>query len=231
MWFRYVPTKDALTIVDVNSFVSSDGSTDFLAVVFVYRDDGGTLTLIGCGAYPATVYLPAEAGATYLIMVAGLSTAATGDPGLSDRGGTFDLTITPLRGRVQRNHYQAAGSFIEEEACAVPVTIAFDDKINEKTFFDSTGPRMFTYHLVGSSRFTTEAGASLTIRYAQTFSDYFDGTASIVGLAQVVIVDGHRIVADHGRLVFDINTGAVIFEAGGHPQWFQPADICGLLGA
>ena len=55
MWFAYTPAKKGITLVDLNSFVS-DGSTDFLAILFVYaRAANGNLTLVGCSAYPATV--------------------------------------------------------------------------------------------------------------------------------------------------------------------------------
>ena len=35
MWFAYAPAHPSVTKTDVNSFVSQDGSTDFLAIVFV----------------------------------------------------------------------------------------------------------------------------------------------------------------------------------------------------
>ena len=38
MWFSYRPAKSGVTMVDINSFVSEDGSTDFQAIAFVYQD-------------------------------------------------------------------------------------------------------------------------------------------------------------------------------------------------
>ena len=81
MWFSYTPAKSGLTIVDINSFVSEDGSTDFLAIAFVYRvASNGSLTLVGCSAYPATVVFRASAGTTYLIVSAALDAEDTGEP-------------------------------------------------------------------------------------------------------------------------------------------------------
>ena len=44
MWFSYTPAKSGVTLVDVASFVSEDGSTDFQAIAFVYRvESNGSL--------------------------------------------------------------------------------------------------------------------------------------------------------------------------------------------
>lgn len=94
IWLEYTATKaDRSLTVDVNSFVSEDGSTDFLAILFVYAHTGSGLDLVGCRAYPATVDFEATAGTTYLFMVGGLSAAVTGEPELSDHGGTGILSI------------------------------------------------------------------------------------------------------------------------------------------
>ena len=232
MWFRYEPTRRATTIIDVNSFVSEDGSTDYLAGVFVFRDDGGTLTQLDCGAFPATIFLNAQAGATYLIMVSGLSTAATDEPDLSDRGGTFDLSITAIKGRVISDHFHDAGEFLDEEGCpGGAILVAWDDNGNFKTFLGATGPRRFTTFFQGSTTFTDVGdGQTLTLKYAQTFFDRLDGSGVITGLAQDVWLDGKRVVKDVGRLVFDVETGEVTFDAGRHPQWYEGLDICAELG-
>jgi hypothetical protein len=231
MWLRYEPARSGTTIVDVNSFVSSDGSTDFLAVVFVYRDDGGSLTLIDCGAYPATVFLPTEGGASYLIMVAGLSAEATGEPELSDRGGTFDLIITAIKGRVIVDHFHDAASFVDEEGCpGGPLTISWDDNGIFKTFLDKSGPRRYTNFFQGTTWFSADDGSTVEVRYAQSFTDRLDGSGVITGLAQDVWLDGQHVIRDVGRLVFDLETGEVTFDAGRHPQWYEGLDICELLG-
>ena len=56
MWFSYRPAKSGVTMVDINSFVSEDGSTNFQAIAFVYRvESSGSLDLVGCSAFPAIV--------------------------------------------------------------------------------------------------------------------------------------------------------------------------------
>jgi hypothetical protein len=232
MWFRYEPSRSGTTIVDVNSFVSEDGSTDFLAAVFVFRLDGGSLTEIGCGAYPATVYFGAERGATYLIMVSGLSSEATGEPELSDRGGTFDLMITAVKGRVVHDHFHDAGEFFDEFACpGGGLTISWDDNGHFKTFVDRNGgARRFTTFFQGTTWFTSETGQTIEVRYAQLFTDDLDGTGVITGLPQDVWLDGEHVIRDVGRLVFDFETGEVLFDAGRHPQWYDGLDICAHLG-
>ena len=230
MWFRWDAGRGGNTIVDVNSFVSSDGLTDFLAVVFVYRDDGGTLSLVGCSAYPATVTLNAARGASYVIMVAGLSTEATEEPDLSDKGGTFDLMITTIKGRVLRDHFHDSGSFVDEYLCDVPVTLAWDDNATIKTFFGTDGVRRFTSFYQGATSFSVEGGSTLVLKYASTFTDRIDGTGRYTGLAQDVWLDGRRVVKDVGLLIFDFQTGEVIVDAGDHPQWYTGLDFCAQLG-
>src|SRR5437867_4180787 len=51
MWFSYAPAHPSVTKTDVNSFVSQDGSTDFLAIVFVFAQHGTSLDLVGCNAF------------------------------------------------------------------------------------------------------------------------------------------------------------------------------------
>ena len=232
MWLRYTPAKSGTTMVDVNSFVSADGSTDFLAVVFVYAVSGGTQTLVDCGAYPATVFLNVQAGVTYLIMVAGLSTAATEEPDLSDRGGTFDVTITAIKGRVLTDHFRDSGEFLDDEFCpGGGVLVAWNDNVTFKTFLGANGPRRYTSFFQGVTTFTDVSdGQTLTVKYAQTFTDRLDGSGVITGLAQDVWLDGKRVVKDVGRLVFDLETGEVTFDAGRHPQWYEGLDFCAELG-
>ena len=234
MWFSYRPTRDALTIVDVNSFVSIDGSTDFLAIVFVYAQTASGLDLVACSAFDATVVLPAEAGTTYLILVGGLSATALPDedPALLDRGGTFELTITPVRGRVIRDHFHEADTFVDEfltEECGDgDVVVSFNDRGTAKTFFDASGPRAFTFQISGWTTFQIGDGPVIKLSYHQTFRDYFDGTVAQVGIPVKVTIDGKLFVIDAGNVVFGPD-GEVIFEAGPHPVLHEGLDLCALL--
>ena len=233
MWFSYRPARDALTQVDVNSFVS-DGSTDFLAILFVYAQTSGGLDLIACSAYPATVLIPAEAGTTYLIMVAGLSASdVDDDPTLLDHGGTFDLTITPIRGRILVDHFHDSDTFVDDgltEACGDgDVTVSFDDHATAKTFFDSSGPRAFTFQISGWTTFQMGDGPIVKVSYHQTFHDYFDGTISNIGIPIKITIDGQLLMLDAGTVVFDGETGEILFEAGPHPELHEGFDLCAAL--
>jgi hypothetical protein len=233
MWFSYAPTRGTPVVIDVNSFVSPDGSTDFLAILFVFARHGGSLDLISCNAYPATATFSAQAGTTYLLMVGGLGADDTGEPELSDRGGTFGLTVTSVRGRVLTDRFRATESFVDEglsNECGFSVTVSFDDRGISKTFFSKSGVRMFTFFIVGSTTFSTDEGRSLTFTYAQSFRDRLDGKVTIVGLPIKVWLDGKVLTLDAGRLVLG-QDGSVVFEAGRHPVFFKGIDICGLLAA
>jgi hypothetical protein len=232
MWFSWTATASTLTMVDINSFVS-DGSTDFLAILFVYAQSAnGQLTLVGCSAYPATVFFTASAGTTYLILSAALGADDTGEPELSDHGGTFDLTIQTIRGRVLIDRFHEADSFVDEELsdqCGTEVTVSFDDRGMSKTFFTTSGIRMFTFMIVGSTTFST-ADASLTLSYAQPFLDTFDGNVTILGLPVKVVLDGKVAILDAGRLVLGPD-GSIVFEAGPHTIFETGVDICAELTA
>ena len=232
MWFAYTAVKSGPTIVDLNSFVSGDGSTDFLAILFVYaKAANGSLTLVGCSAYPATVTFGASAGTTYLILSAALDADDTGEPELSGHGGTFDLTITAVRGRVISDRFHDADTFVDEslsDECGTEVTTSFDDRGMSKTFFTASSQRMFTFFIVGSTTFS-DADSSVTLSYAQTYRDNLTGKQTIVGLAQKIVVDGKVYSLDVGRLVFDYD-GNILFEAGSHEFFNQNVPICELLG-
>jgi hypothetical protein len=232
MWFSYTPTRDALTTVDVNSFVSTDGSTDYLAIVFVFAQSNGGLQLVACSGFPATVVIPAEAGTTYLIMVGGFASSALPDedPSLLDRGGTFHLTIQPVRGRVQQDRFHESDTFVDEfltEECGAEVTISFDDRVTIKTFFSATGPRAFTFHITGWTTYQMEGGPLVKVTYHETFFDYFDGTAAEIGIPVRVSIDGKPFLIDAGRLVFGPED--ILFEAGPHPILHEGFDLCALL--
>jgi hypothetical protein len=231
MWFAYTAARSGPTIVDLNSFVSEDGSTDFLAILFVYaKAANGSLTLVGCSAYPATVTFGASAGTTYLLLSAALDAEDTGEPELSDHGGTFDLTVTAVRGRVVSDRFHNTDTFVDDfwtTECGTEVTISFDDRGMSKTFVTASSQRMFTFFIRGSTTFS-DADSSVTISYAQSYRDNLNGRQTIVGLPQKIVVDGKVVSLDVGRIVFDYD-GNILFEAGRHDFFNQIVDICGLL--
>jgi hypothetical protein len=231
MWFSWTAARSSLALVDINSFVS-DGSTDFLAILFVYAETNGQRSLVACSAYPATVTFQATAGTKYVILSAALGADDTGEPDLSDHGGTFDLTIQPIRGRILTDRSHDTDTFVSDfwtEECGTEVTVSFDDRTMAKTFFTATGQRMFTFMIVGSTTLSSADG-SVTFTYAQPFRDTLDGTVSILGMPQKTWVNGHELVIlDAGRLVLDED--GIAFVAGPHEQFETGVDVCALLGA
>jgi hypothetical protein len=230
MWFSWTAPRTKTTLVDINSFVS-DGSTDFLAILFVYSDTNGQLTLVGCSAYPATVTFQAAAGTKYVILSAALGADDTGEPELSDHGGTFDLMIEQISGRILSDRFHASDTFVDDfltQECGVEVTVTFNDRGMSKTFFTSSGIRMFTFMIVGTTTFSTD-DASITFTYAQYNRDPLDGTFTILGMPQKVWVGGKLLILDAGNLV--LGPDGIEFVAGPHTQFDTGVDICGLLGA
>jgi hypothetical protein len=228
MWFSYTPTASAPTVVDEFSFVSPDGSTDFLAILFVFARHGSSLDLVACSAYPATVWFKAEAGTTYVIMSGGLGADDTGAPEFSDRGGTFDLTITTIHGRVWTNPFHASDTFIDEglsSECGFDVTVSYDDRGVDRTFFTTTGARTSGF-IHGSTTFSTDTGNSLTFSYAQQYQFSLERGYTAVGLSVKVLVNGEIVALDVGRITFAFD-GSVSFEAGRHT--FEGIDICATL--
>jgi hypothetical protein len=234
MWFSYTPTTTTQTQFDVNSFVSPDGSTDFLAIIIVLAQHGSSLDVVACDAFPATVRFRAEAGTTYLIMSGGLGADdVDAPPELTDRGGTFDLTITTTHGQLLADRFHDSDTFVDDGLsadCGFQVTVSFDDSGVNKTFFSSSGARMATGFVNGMTTFTTEGGRVLSLTYASTFRNLQFTEFIQVGVTVKVRLDGKLISVDAGRLVFDEHFNLAV-EHGQHPVFFDGLDICGLLAS
>ena len=235
MWFSYTPTTTAQTLFDTFSFVSPDGSTDFLAIEFVFEQHGSSLDFVACGGFPATVSIKARAGTTYLIMIGGMGAddVPGAPPELTDRGGTFDLTIMTTRGQLLTDRFHDSDTFVDDglsSECGFQVTVSFDDRGVSKTFFSSSGLRMTTGFVNGMTTFSTEGGRVLSLTYANTFRDLGRTEFVQVGVPIKVRLDGKLISVDSGRLVFDQNFDLVV-EQGHHPVFFEGIDICSLLAS
>jgi hypothetical protein len=257
MWFEFTASRRGALFVDVNSFVSADGSTDFLAGVFVLTEDLG---VVGCAAFPATVTFEAQRGRTYLIMVTGLPAEFTQEPGLSDRGGTFELTI----GRQSSSpifHERFVGTFsgIDEfwsEQCGAEITIdlmfrgaltGFRDgsavfRGVERTTLEGPGGRIYV-----RAAFSLESVGEVTVDdEAGTITFHFEDTYTGLPVAWIVPGKG-KLMLDAGQItftfteVFDLETGEPIssdFEIldvrGPHPIAELPFEeqvalFCGAL--
>ena len=92
VWFSFTaPSTGQFNL----SAPTMQGDPDmFLAISFVYEQTASGLTLVDCTAFGNDATWRAKAGATYLIMEAGLSSTVTEEPEFSDRGGTGTIVIT-----------------------------------------------------------------------------------------------------------------------------------------
>jgi hypothetical protein len=92
VWFSYTATNRDRDLMLSAPTVQGD-PLDFLAITFVYASTGGGLTLVDCTAFGNDAEWQPTAGTTYLIMEAGLSSAVTDYPPLSDRGGHGTIAL------------------------------------------------------------------------------------------------------------------------------------------
>jgi hypothetical protein len=92
VWFSY--TAKGAGQLSLSAPTTQGDANDFLAISFVYQKTASGMTLIDCTAYGNDATWPATPGATYLIMEAGLDSAVTEAPELSDRGGHGTIAIT-----------------------------------------------------------------------------------------------------------------------------------------
>ena len=221
-----------VTMIDANSFVSSDGSTDYLAGLFVYAQTDGGLDPVACNGFPATVFIPAESGTTYLIMVGGLTAAGfpDDDPGLLDRGGTFDLTIEPIRADPSRplprcRHIRR--SVPDRGMRRRRRHRVVQRRGTAKTFFTATGPRAFTFQIstddVPDGWWSDRQGQLPPDLPRLLRWDCVGNQRSIK-----VVVDGGAPPSRRRQARLRTGRGAGL-EAGPHPIFHEGFDLCALL--
>ena len=92
VWFSFTATSNGQ--LNLSAPTTQGRADDYLAISFVYQQTGSGLTLIDCSAFGNDATWPARKGQTFLIMEAGLSSAVTEFPPLSDRGGHGTIAIT-----------------------------------------------------------------------------------------------------------------------------------------
>jgi hypothetical protein len=93
---------DCPDLFDTSSFVSPDGSNGLSGDRVRIRAAWQLLEFVACGASPPPCPPAARAGTTYLIMTGGIGAddVPGAPPELTDRGGTFDLTIMTTHGQL-----------------------------------------------------------------------------------------------------------------------------------
>ena len=125
---------------------------------------------------------------------------------------------------------------VDEDICAdfgFDVTFVENGTFKTRTYYDSEGNEVKTILTNSSVRFTSTAsanGKTLLTNYPLVFITRGDGDIR-VGLRNAYHVPGAGVVLlDAGRLILDIDTGEVVFEAGQHELLNGSVDaFCGYF--
>ena len=120
VWFSF--TARSAGQLNLTAPTMQGDPDQFLAISFVYEQTASGLSLIDCTAYGNDASWAAKPGVTYLIMEAGLSSAVTGEPEFSDRGGTGTVTITRS---ANADHYSFV-DFFSYEDCGFLVEVTVE---------------------------------------------------------------------------------------------------------
>jgi len=251
VWFSYKATNRD-KYLSVWAPTTQGRADDYLAITFVYAVSGNTMQLVDCTAFGNDVRWAATAGTTYVIMEAGLSSAATDYPPLSDRGGRGTIVVTSSSTSMRfsgmdRFHY---------EDCGVPVDVTATD---EHTFSLKSGrhgdatPYYFDnyeWHAVSrnpdNGKWFREDGQGLykDLTITKVEGTVYTFVSQETGRPYTLTdMNGNRVFFDHGRLLttFQVDTKgdadlsndefiegsfALLAENGDHPNWFWDGDWC-----
>jgi hypothetical protein len=112
-------------------------------------------------------------------------------------------------------------SFVDTELCGFPVTFTENGTFKVTTFYDDQGNPVESILSNSNVRYTSSAtanGKTLVTNYPLVIITSFeDGTRLELGLRNAYSVPGEGVVLlDAGRIVIDLVTGEVQFEAGQH---------------
>jgi YD repeat-containing protein len=125
---------------------------------------------------------------------------------------------------------------VDSDICAdfgFDVTFIENGTFKTKTYYDAEGNVTKTILTNSNVRFTSTAtanGKTLTTNYPLVFITYSDADIR-VGLRNAYHVPGAGVVLlDAGRLILDVETGDVLFEAGQHELLNGSVDdFCGYF--
>jgi YD repeat-containing protein len=122
---------------------------------------------------------------------------------------------------------------VDSDICDFDVTFVENGTFKTKTYYDGEGNIVKTILTNSNVRFTSTAtanGKTLSTNYPLVFITYSDADIR-VGLRNAYHVPGAGVVLlDAGRLILDIDTGGVIFEAGQHELLNGSVDaFCGYF--
>jgi hypothetical protein len=253
VWFSFTaPSTGQFNL----SAPTMQGDPDmFLAISFVYEQTGSGLTLIDCTAFGNEASWRAKAGATYLIMEAGLSSTVTEDPEFSDRGGTGTVTITRTANEA---HYSFVDFFTYSD-CGFQVDGEFHGsgafhlrpgKQGDPTPYLFDNYDWYAVHTnPANGKWFREAGNGLyrDLRITNVEGTIYSFEAQETGRPYgIVDMDGNRIFFDRGRLLttFQVDTKgdddlsndefiedswSLLAENGSHEAFFTEIDWCELV--
>jgi hypothetical protein len=255
VWFSYTATNQDRWLFLSSPTIQGDPK-DFLAITFVFADTSSGLQLVDCTAYGNDATWQPTPGTRYLIMEAGLSSAVTEFPPLSDRGGHGTMTLFQSASKL--SHYHYLGAFTSSD-CGFPVNGTVENsgvfalKVGRQGdptpyFFDN-----YEYHVVttnpANGKWFREDGNGI---YKDVHITNVEGTIYTFVTQETghpyVLTDmnGNRVFFDRGRLLttFQVDTQGdndlsndvfidgsfqLLAANGSHPGFFFAGDFCDIV--
>lgn len=252
VWFSY--TARSAGQLYLSSPTTQGDPADFLAISFVYEKTGSGLQLIDCTAYGNDASWPARPGVTYLIMEAGLASAVTEEPELSDRGGHGTITVTRSANEA---HYSWVDQFAYDD-CGFPVTGTGHGSGTFRLATRSANPTPYYFdnyewHFVttnpANGKWFREDGNGLyrDLRITNVAGTIYSFEAQETGRPYTLTdMFGRKVYFDRGRLLttFQVDTKgdadlsndefiegswALLADNGAHPFFSFDGDWCDLV--
>jgi hypothetical protein len=254
VWFSYTATRNDHWLF-LSAPTIQGHRHDFLAITFIFARTGGGLRLIDCTAYGNDAKWRPRAGTQYLIMEAGLSSAVTHFPPLSDKGGHGSIYLFRSASNDQLYHYVDAFTYND---CGPTV----NGKFESMGLFDLRKRRLGTppylsdryeVHIVSrnpaNGKWFREDGFGWyrDVRITRVKGTVFQFVAKETGRPYTLTdMHGNRLFADYGTLVttFQVDTKgdddlrndvfidgsfSVVRETGNHDAFHFDGDFCDIV--
>lgn len=251
VWFSYT-AKASDRALFLSPPTMQGGPDQFLAITFVFEQTAGGLELVDCTAFGNEVSWTPTKGTTYLIMEAGLSSAVTGEPDISDRGGhgTLFLSRSP-----SLDHYRWSDQWSYDD-CGFPVEVdatfsgtfrLLDGRAGNPTpyYFDNYEAHFVTRNPANGKWFREDAqGLYRDLRITNVAGTVYEFQAIEVGRPYVLTdMNGQKVYFDRGHLrtTFQVDTKgdadlsndeyvedswALLADNGSHPFFYFDGDWC-----
>ena len=121
--------------------------------------------------------------------------------------------------------FHVEGTFIDRHTCDFNIRGSFVDRGQEISFMENSSTDTFVFRIHDNFTVTfTNLATGTSIREDEHFNIYVNvhhgsGEVTYTGLPLRFIPapGGHFIIRDAGKVVFDAETGDIIFEGGPHP--------------